>query len=559
MNGPFKKFHMTGIPEKNNRTLYIGILVVAALLFIPLLGKLHLFDWDEINFAESAREMIRTGDYLTVQINYLPFYEKPPLFIWMQAASMRLFGVGEFAARFPDAVCGILTLLLLFHIGQQQVDRKFSLMWVAMFGGSILPFLYFKSGIIDPWFNLFIFLGVYKAYLYIVSDHKRSLHIAMAGFFIGLGILTKGPVALLVFGLTGFIYLIFRRFKISLRISDILLFLVTLIPVGGLWFILQIFNGNYSVIADFFAYQVRLFSTQGAGHGGFFLYHFVVLLIGVFPASVFALPGLLGTRTGSDTQRELYRCMLVLFWVVLILFTIVQTKIVHYSSLCYFPLTFMAAWQVTQGKESYARVKSIRILAAVIGISISLIVIVLTRVQDFRPFLLSHNLIADPFAVDCLKADAGWKGFEAVAALPLLAGVVLFLTYRGNRNHSAYILTGAVALFMSLSVVTLTPRIEQYSQHAAIEFFKSVKNQDAYVWTLGYKSYAQWFYGEVPPRDNPLAVDENWLLKGPVDKPVFIAARAYKKQKYLTQYPDLQFLYEKNGFAFFKRNPPLNP
>ena len=56
------------------------------ILFIPFLGRAHLFDWDEINFAESAREMIATGDYLTVRINYLPFWEKPPLFIWMQVA-----------------------------------------------------------------------------------------------------------------------------------------------------------------------------------------------------------------------------------------------------------------------------------------------------------------------------------------------------------------------------------------------------------------------------------------------------------------------------------------
>ena len=46
---------------------------MALLLFIPFLGGLHLFDWDEINFAESAREMILTGDYLTVQIDFIPF------------------------------------------------------------------------------------------------------------------------------------------------------------------------------------------------------------------------------------------------------------------------------------------------------------------------------------------------------------------------------------------------------------------------------------------------------------------------------------------------------
>ena len=59
----------------------IGLL--AAVLFLPFLGQVNLFDWDEINFAECAREMIVSGDYLRMQIDYMPFYEKPPLFIWI--------------------------------------------------------------------------------------------------------------------------------------------------------------------------------------------------------------------------------------------------------------------------------------------------------------------------------------------------------------------------------------------------------------------------------------------------------------------------------------------
>ena len=58
-----------------------GIIIsVGVLLFVPFLGKVHLFDWDEINFAESAREMIVTGNYSRVMIDYQPFWEKPPLF-----------------------------------------------------------------------------------------------------------------------------------------------------------------------------------------------------------------------------------------------------------------------------------------------------------------------------------------------------------------------------------------------------------------------------------------------------------------------------------------------
>ncbi len=71
------------------------ILILAILFFIPYLGAVHLFDWDEINFAEASREMIETGDYLTVRIDYQPFHEKPPFFFWFQVISMEIFGVNE--------------------------------------------------------------------------------------------------------------------------------------------------------------------------------------------------------------------------------------------------------------------------------------------------------------------------------------------------------------------------------------------------------------------------------------------------------------------------------
>ena len=137
------------------------IALLALLLFVPGLGAVHLFDWDEINFAEIAREMLVTGDYLRPQMNFEPFYEKPPLFMWMQAFCMKLFGVGEFAARLPNALCGAVTLLTVYRMGTRLRNGVFGLLWTLAYLGSILPNMYFRSGIIDPWFNFFIFEVVY--------------------------------------------------------------------------------------------------------------------------------------------------------------------------------------------------------------------------------------------------------------------------------------------------------------------------------------------------------------------------------------------------------------
>ncbi len=144
---------------------------IAAILFVPFLGNVHLFDWDEINFAEIAREMVVSNNYGEPQINFIPFTEKPPLFFWLQAISMKIFGINEFAARFPNALLGVLVLPLLYHTGKKLKDNRFGILWALVYVGTVLPHLYFKSGIIDPWFNFFIFSSLHCL---VLSGWKKS-------------------------------------------------------------------------------------------------------------------------------------------------------------------------------------------------------------------------------------------------------------------------------------------------------------------------------------------------------------------------------------------------
>jgi 4-amino-4-deoxy-L-arabinose transferase-like glycosyltransferase len=544
------------IPDK---IIYLAIAIIAGLLFIPFLGGVHLFDWDEVNFAESAREMIVTGNYSTVQINFLPFWEKPPLFIWMQVLSMKLFGINEFAARFPNAVCGIVTLLVLYSVGRKLYDQRFALLWVMTYAGSLLPFLYFKSGIIDPWFNLFIFLGVYFIYQYFTRASSQLPAISLSGFFIGLAILTKGPVAVLILFLTILVYCILKKFRVKVTLTGIIVFSIAMIITGGFWFLLQIMKGNFSIVADFIEYQVRLFKTRDAGHGGFLFYHFAVLFFGVFPASVIAIPALFGKSQGNTRQVSFSIMMKILFWTVLLLFTIVKTKIVHYSSLCYLPLTYLAAillYQLYQGKQTVKM--GLIWITGLVGFLFVLTGAALPFFDRFKSTVLDHIKIADPFALACINADAGWKGFEGLPAVILLTGIVLLFSgaYKAKifwGFRSLFICTG---LFVYLTIIFITPRIEKYSQYAAIEFFKSVNHEDAYLETLGYKSYAHLFYGQKKPSANPERVSREWLLTGDTDKKVYFTIKVDKRDRFLNQYPDIHVIYEKNGFVFCVREIP---
>ncbi len=551
--------------RKPQTAVYLAVALSAAVLFIPFIGRMHLFDWDEINFAECAREMIVSHDFLTVKIDFKPFWEKPPLFIWFQVLSMKAFGMNEFAARLPNAVCGITTLLVILATGRRIHSLRFGIWWAVAYAASILPHLYFKSGIIDPWFNLFIFLSVWFFVRYSFppdGNRQRTTDAALTGFFIGLAVLTKGPTALLILGLVIAVYyipFIIRRFKRSnvlagadVRWKDFLLFAAVALLTGGFWFLLQILAGHGDMVWKFILYQVRLFTIPDAGHGGHWSYHFWILLAGVFPASVLALPSFRRNREDAPRLKHFHLLMLILFWVVLILFSIVKTKIVHYSSLCYFPLTFFAAQTVISLLDNRKRWnRGLTVLLLVLTSVISLVVIALPIAVQYKQAIIDSGMIKDAFAVANLRADVRWTGLESLIGVLLLAGVIIAVRIiRKNLKKGLIILFTTSLVFISATILVFPYKIEKYSQRAAIEFFESKAEEDCYVLNAGYFSYAPLFYGQKMPEDvrRPM-----WLLTGNLDRPFYLVLKEPEYEKWKHIIPAMKVIYRKNGFVFLER------
>ena len=536
----------------------IIIIISGALLYIPFLGGVHLFDWDEINFAESAREMIVTGDYLTVRINFIPFWEKPPLFIWFQVLSMKIFGINEFAARFPNAVCGILSLLFIYHTGKKIHDESFGLLWVLAYAGSILPFFYFKSGIIDPWFNLFIFSGLIYFIFFLETEKpaQRWFRLFTSSVLIGLAVLTKGPVAVLIFGLTVGTYWILNKFRLKINAYELLGYLLVLILVGGMWFLIQIFIGNYEVVADFFTYQLRLLKSQDAGHGGFILYHAVILFFGVFPASIFALKGFRRGYYDDPFQKRFKLWLIILFLIVFVMFSIVRTKIIHYSSLCYFPITYFGAYAVSRIINNRTQnYRWLNIIYSIIGILYGIAGGLIPFLMMNKNKILEAGWIKDEFTAGNLQAEVNWTGYEAVTGLVMIAGIIIALVFMKTRKKLAYtIIFSSSIVWIILNMLIITPRVEKISQNALIEFCKDRVGENCYVETLGMKSYAHLFYTrkELPLDEN--SYNQEWLLTGTIDKPVYFILRNRSAVKYRELYPHLKTYEEKNGYVFLKRD-----
>jgi hypothetical protein len=552
------------------------IAFIAAIAWIPFLGQVHLFDWDEINFAENTREMILTGDYFSVQMNYVRFTEKPPLFFWLQAISMHCFGINEMAARLPNAVAGIVTVLAIFRIGKKWGTTHFARTWVWVYIGTFFTFLYPRSGIIDPWFNLFNFGAVYHFFLLTSQQQNRFRLACLTGLLLGLAILTKGPVALLLCLLSYIAMVVIRKGDCMISVSSFLLITGTCFLTCFAWFGVDLLQHGPVFMVEFIERQVALFSTSDADHGEPFFYHWWVLLLGCFPASVFFIKGMT-VRSDNPIFNQLQSWMIALFWVTLILFSIVTTKIIHYSSLCWLPLTFLAAQYVDQLLLSKAlRISGwIKFLLGMVGIFIGTILAAI-------PFVMSNvhlwrDQIADPFAKANLEANTSWYPWQALAGMMVLASTLYFLLSQ-QISRTIPVLCASVSLATFFLVVFIFPSVEAISQRANIDFFKSHSQENCYLETLGYKSYAPYFYGQVKPPDkkqrellesvrsngsrrpDTLSTSEkeinykNWLISGAIDKPVYFSVKITDKPIYDTL-PGFRLMYTKNGFAFFQREP----
>jgi 4-amino-4-deoxy-L-arabinose transferase-like glycosyltransferase len=542
--------------------IWLFLVFIGLLVFVPFIGTTHLFDWDEINFAESAREMLLTHNYRMVQINFQPFYEKPPFFIWLQALSMSYLGVNEFGARFPNAMIGIATLITVYNAGRRYFDSHFGIWWAMLFACSILPQLYFKSGIIDPVFNYFIFLSLYLLFNISIKDEfaptkfSRKNHrwfLVASALAAGVAVLVKGPVALGLIVATVSIILFINKGKLNFNLTDLIIWLIVITIVIGTWLSIEIRSNGIGFIDNFIAYQIRLFTTEDAGHGGPIYFHFLALFVGCFPASVLCLDAF--RRNPDDTlhQLSLKRWMIVLLLVVLFVFSVVRTKIIHYSSLGYFPVTFLGAYYIhhlMNGRWAWTwrQYIPVFVLGSVFAGAVAA-AIWIGADHITLPFFGQ-----DRFAADAMGAVVYWSMGELLMPIAFFAALLIGLVLISRKKIMSGLWTILIAtcLFTNLMMALIVPRIEKYSQGALIEFLQSKKGEDCYIQVLGFKSYADLFYADKQMPADRKELDQNYLLWVPVAKPVYIITRVNKLDGFYTS-GKFQELYRKNGYVFFKK------
>jgi hypothetical protein len=262
----------------------------------------------------------------------------------------------------------------------------------------------------------------------------------------------------------------------------------------------------------------------------------------------------------SHTQREFKIIMIIALLVVLILFSIVKTKIVHYSSFCYFPLTFLAAY--TLYKVHTNKLYMFKFFGWVVfffGFIISFVLIALPLLMKNLSFILPRisPYIKDDFALANLQAPVVWAGWESLIGIFFLGSLVIFIIInKKNTVRAAILLFVACSITLQLVLTIIVPKVEGYSQATAINFYRSLQGKDVYVEVYGFKSFAHLFYFDKKPGYNPKSQSEEWLLSGEIDKPVYMVSKINNKDL-ANNYPEFKLIRSENGFDFYLREPSV--
>ncbi|KGF79017.1 hypothetical protein IA69_26665 [Massilia sp. JS1662] len=391
--------------------------LLAAAVWLGLfhnLGSIPLFDVDEGAFGEATREMLARGDYVSTWLNGQPRFDKPILIYWLQAASVRLFGLDEFALRFPSALAATAWVAAIYAFVRRVPDpdtgRNTARAAAFIAATSAGVVVVGRGAIADALLNLFLALALFDVYRELTDPQPRWRRRAF--FWIALGVLTKGPVALLVPGAAGALAFGLRgRMRDWLRAACDPVGWLILLAVAGPWYALEYAARGDAFLAGFFLrHNVERFLVPLQGHAGSPFFYLPALLLLVLPYTGLLLVTLPGVRRLRATPLDTLLWCWFLF--VLGFFTLAGTKLPHYLLYGATPLFILMA----------RRRHALRSRAAALWPAL-----VLLSAVAALPFVLRHAApgVRNAYVREALSRDDVFGAAWHAQSIALLAGVLL--------------------------------------------------------------------------------------------------------------------------------------
>ena len=308
------------------------LVIIYGLLWFGTLNYRHLIPSDEGRYAEIAREMLVTGDWITPRYNGYKYFEKPPLQAWATAAAFQAFGIGDWQARLWTALTGFLTILLVGFTGARIFNARAGWLAAVVLASSPIWIISGHFNSLDMGLSSFLVAALCSLLLAQTSHNKNHCRNWMwaCWIFMALATLSKGVIGAAIPAMVFIAYSISTwDWKIWTRLrlfSGTILFLAITAP----WFVL-VAQRNPEFLEFFFIHEhLQRFTQDDHSRTGPIYYFVPLLLIGLLPW-ILQAPGALA-QAWSERRREFSAGWLLVCWfaVIFAFFSVSHSKLPGY-------------------------------------------------------------------------------------------------------------------------------------------------------------------------------------------------------------------------------------
>ena len=491
----------------------IPVLLLAVLSFFGGLSRGAITDTDEAFYAESAREMVESGDWLTPYFNYQARFQKPILYYWLTAATFAVTGPNEFAARLWAAVSGVGLVLITTACGRRWFDETIGVLAGAITATSFGYFALARMSLPDLPLAFFITLTIWAALVATLERERQPRHwLLAAAAAAALGFLTKGPLGIIIPVLVIAPVLLIERRSFDLELSDLVLAALLFMAIAMPWYMAMWWRHGPAYLEGFFiGDNYERFATSRFNDPRPFWFYVPVLAGGLLPWTALTVVWLGPVWQAITRRRSVATVDLrLLLWLVLplIFFTLSIGKQPRYILPALPPLALLLASSIIERTREWRSLDGSRVrprpnLAVVIGTVLGGAFLIALAVMLYRARIVFLNIPETAILMVAAVSAVGGGGV-----------VVVSLT-RVWRDAPGALAFAAALTFAVLPYATFTsPRSSAVAEMAGL--VREARTGDEAIGTFRVFVRNLVFYTHLQHTD--LIHDEHifdWLSKNP--------------------------------------------